>query len=102
MTIVPAQSMTSTLAGYAGGHVGCNGRDLRSVDQHVRFVEVADARIEAEHGAAAQQDPSSPAVAEQALKIGLRCRTQAGELPGHGRADEPGRAYFQEVASQQF
>ena len=85
-----------------GGHVGSDGRDLRPVDQDVRFFEVAHARVEAEHGAAAQQDAPSPAVADEALKIRPGRRTQAGELRGRGSSDQPGRARLAEVASQQF
>ena len=84
-----------------GGHVGSDSRDHRPVDQDVRFFEVAHARVEAEHGAAAQQDAPFPAVADEALKIRPGRGTQAGELRGRGSSDEPGRARLEEVASQQ-
>ena len=64
----------------SGGDSWRNLDDLLPVDQNVGFVEVAHLRVEAEHHAAAQQDAAPPAVADQALEVCRRCRSEAGEL----------------------
>ncbi len=64
MTIVPEQSTTSA---SAAGMVGCDLRDLLTVDQDVGLLEVADLRVECEHDAAAQQDAPLAAVTDEVL-----------------------------------
>ena len=54
--------------GIASRDVGCDLRDLLTVDQDVGLLEVADLRVECEHDAAAQQDAPLAAVANEVLR----------------------------------
>ena len=64
----------------ARGHGWCDLGNLLPVDQHIRFLEVADLRIETEHDAAAQQDAPLAPVADKSLEIRRRRRAKRVSL----------------------